>query len=88
MDKPVRSSGSAPGIADLATLSAQLEAIAEREPDDLKRRSAVLAVLREALAQGRDAMRAKLEAGAAGLVVGRGLAAATDVVVTALWDYA
>jgi [protein-PII] uridylyltransferase len=87
MTKPARA-GAFPGLLDPAALRARLDAIAEAEADDARRRSAALEALRAALAQGREVMRAKLEAGAAGLVVGRGLAAATDVVVKALWDFA
>ena len=74
-------------LVDRTALHEDLEAIAASQPDLDERRLQAVRRLRAALDQGRAAARAKLEAGAGGLETARLLAALTDIVVTALYEF-
>ena len=72
-------------VLDGAALRGALSALHAEHGDDA--RGEVKALLQEALSKGRDAARARLEAGENGLAVARLLSAVADEVVSALYDY-
>src|SRR5579875_620150 len=74
-------------VIDGARLRANLTAAAQAEGGEQQVRANAVALLKQALEQGRAAAKARLEAGAGGLVTARTLSGVADEVVTALYDF-
>ncbi len=74
-------------VIDGRALRVALTGVAQATHEETRRRPQVLALLREAMSQGRVVARARLEGGLGGIETARLLAAVTDDVLTALYDY-
>ena len=85
--EPFRGLHNRRAIVDRRRLAERIEGVVgDRPPEAPTTRAAVLAVLKDAMAEGREEIRARLELGAGGSEVTRAHCLLVDQVIRALFD--